>query len=82
MTPRQKKWVPLANISESVGSFLLPENVDTKGNQAESKDGVLCVHIPKVKAEISLVTARVARMAHDRWVASAPCWQVIGGCTE
>jgi HSP20 family protein len=34
-------------------SFLLPENVDTKGIQAESKDGVLRVHIPKVKTEKS-----------------------------
>jgi HSP20 family molecular chaperone IbpA len=34
-------------------SFLLPENVDTKGIQAELKDGVLCVHIPKVKTEKS-----------------------------
>ena len=32
-------------------SFLLPDNVDTKGIQAESKDGVLRVHIPKVKTE-------------------------------
>jgi HSP20 family protein len=34
-------------------SFLLPENVDTKGIQAESEDGVLRVHIPKVKTEKS-----------------------------
>jgi HSP20 family protein len=34
-------------------SFLLPEGVDTKGIQAESKDGVLRVHIPRVKTERS-----------------------------
>lgn len=28
-------------------SFSLPDNVDTKGIRAESKDGVLRVHIPK-----------------------------------
>jgi HSP20 family protein len=28
-------------------SFSLPENVDTKGIRAESKDGVLKVHVPK-----------------------------------
>lgn len=32
-------------------SFSLPENVDESGIRAESKDGVLCVHIPKSKAE-------------------------------
>lgn len=30
-------------------SFTLPENVDTKGIRAESKDGVLRVHIPKTE---------------------------------
>ena len=28
-------------------SFSLPDNVDTKGIRAESKDGVLRVHVPK-----------------------------------
>jgi len=32
-------------------SFGLPENVDDKAIRAESKDGVLYVHIPKIKAE-------------------------------
>jgi len=32
-------------------SFSLPENVDDKAIRAESKDGVLYVHIPKTKAE-------------------------------
>ncbi len=31
-------------------SFSLPENIDAKGIQAESKDGVLKVRIPKTKA--------------------------------
>lgn len=32
-------------------SFSLPENVSTDGIRCESKDGVLTVHIPKVKVE-------------------------------
>ena len=32
-------------------SFSLPENVDDKAIRAESKEGVLYVHIPKTKAE-------------------------------
>jgi HSP20 family protein len=32
-------------------SFSLPENVSTDGVRCESKDGVLTVHIPKVKVE-------------------------------
>ncbi len=32
-------------------SFSLPENVDDKAIRAESKEGVLYVHIPKAKAE-------------------------------
>jgi HSP20 family protein len=32
-------------------SFSLPENADTDGIRCESKDGVLVVHIPKVKVE-------------------------------
>ena len=32
-------------------SFSLPENASTDGIRCESKDGVLTVHIPKVKAE-------------------------------
>ena len=32
-------------------SFSLPENVDPKGIRAETKDGVLNVHVPKFKAE-------------------------------
>lgn len=32
-------------------SFSLPENVDEKAIRAESKEGVLYVHIPKSKAE-------------------------------
>ena len=31
-------------------SFSLPDNVDTKGIRAESKDGVLRVHVPKMEA--------------------------------
>ena len=31
-------------------SFSLPENIDAKGIQAESKDGVLRVRIPKTEA--------------------------------
>jgi HSP20 family protein len=34
-------------------SFVLPDNVDTKGIHAETKDGVLRVHIPKVKTDKS-----------------------------
>jgi HSP20 family protein len=30
-------------------SFALPDNVDTKGIRAESKDGVLRVHVPKAE---------------------------------
>lgn len=30
-------------------SFILPENIDTKNVRAESKDGVLKVHIPKTE---------------------------------
>lgn len=32
-------------------NFLLPDNADDKNIRAESKDGVLIVHVPKVKAE-------------------------------
>jgi HSP20 family protein len=32
-------------------SFSLPDNVDVSAIQAESKDGVLTVHIPKTKAD-------------------------------
>jgi len=32
-------------------SFVLPDNVDAEGIQAESKDGVLRIHIPKVKTK-------------------------------
>jgi HSP20 family protein len=32
-------------------SFALPENIDAKAIQAETKDGVLKVRIPKTKAE-------------------------------
>jgi HSP20 family protein len=32
-------------------SFVLPDNVDVKGIRAESKDGVLRIHIPKVKSK-------------------------------
>jgi HSP20 family protein len=32
-------------------TFSLPENADTDGIRCESKDGVLIVHIPKVKVE-------------------------------
>jgi len=31
-------------------SFVLPDNVDSKAIQAESKDGVLKVHVPKIAA--------------------------------
>jgi HSP20 family protein len=32
-------------------SFVLPDNVDAEDIQAESKDGVLRIHIPKVKTK-------------------------------
>ena len=32
-------------------SFALPDNIDAKAIQAETKEGVLKVHIPKTKAE-------------------------------
>ena len=32
-------------------SLSLPENVDANGVRAESKDGVLTVHVPKTKSE-------------------------------
>jgi HSP20 family protein len=32
-------------------SFAMPENVDEKAIRAESKDGVLTVHLPKTRAE-------------------------------
>ena len=32
-------------------SFTLPENVDTNTIQAESKDGIVTVHVPKLKIE-------------------------------
>ena len=31
-------------------SFSMPDNIDDKGIRAESKDGVLTVHLPKTKA--------------------------------
>jgi HSP20 family protein len=34
-------------------SFVLPDYVDAKGIQAESKDGVLRVHIPKIQTKKS-----------------------------
>jgi HSP20 family protein len=34
-------------------SFVLPDYVEVKGINAEAKDGVLRVHIPKVKAQKS-----------------------------
>jgi HSP20 family protein len=34
-------------------SFALPDNVDVEGIRAEAKDGVLRVHIPKVKSKKS-----------------------------
>jgi HSP20 family molecular chaperone IbpA len=34
-------------------SLSLPENANTSGIRAESKDGVLTVHIPKTKTERS-----------------------------
>lgn len=32
-------------------SFSLPENVDTAAIRAESRDGIITVHVPKTKAE-------------------------------
>ncbi|MDH4260319.1 MAG: Hsp20/alpha crystallin family protein [Gammaproteobacteria bacterium] len=32
-------------------SFMLPENVDEKAIRAESKDGILDIHVPKLKIE-------------------------------
>ena len=32
-------------------SFSLPEAIETAGIRAESKDGVLTVHVPKAKVE-------------------------------
>ena len=37
-------------------SFSLPENVDSAAIKAESKDGVLTVHVPKIKAVQKPVT--------------------------
>ena len=34
-------------------SFALPEDADTKGIRAESKEGVLCIHIPKTETKKS-----------------------------
>jgi len=33
-------------------SFSVPDNIDDKGIRAESKDGVLTVHLPKAKASV------------------------------
>jgi HSP20 family protein len=33
-------------------SFALPEAVDTSAIRAESRDGVLTIHVPKMKAEV------------------------------
>ena len=33
-------------------SFSVPDNIDEKGIRAESKDGVLTVHLPKAKASM------------------------------
>jgi HSP20 family protein len=37
-------------------TFSLPENIDTKGINAEVKDGVLRVHVPKVEGAKSAAT--------------------------
>jgi HSP20 family protein len=37
-------------------SFMLPDSVDAAAIHAESKDGVLTIHVPKVKAEASKPT--------------------------
>lgn len=37
-------------------TFSLPDNVDTKGIQAEAKDGVLRVHVPKLAGATSAAT--------------------------
>jgi HSP20 family protein len=37
-------------------SFSLPENVDTGTIQAESKDGIVTVHVPKLKLEQKKLT--------------------------
>ncbi len=34
-------------------SFALPDNIDQKTVRAESKDGVLCVHLPKTETTLS-----------------------------
>jgi HSP20 family protein len=34
-------------------SFSVPENIDDKGIRAESKDGVLTVHLPKTRATVA-----------------------------
>jgi len=37
-------------------SFALPEAVDTSAIRAESRDGVLTIHVPKTKAEVTKPT--------------------------
>lgn len=37
-------------------SFALPDAIDVAGIHAESKDGVLTVHVPKSKAEAGKAT--------------------------
>jgi HSP20 family protein len=46
-------------------SFVLPDYVDAKGIQAESKDGVLRIHIPK------------PRRTAARWIGHPSC-QFVG----
>lgn len=38
-------------------SFALPEGIDAPAIRAESKDGVLTIHVPKTKAEVKKPTA-------------------------
>ncbi len=50
---KREETEKLHRIERSYGSFMrrfsLPENADEQGIRAESRDGVILIHIPKVK---------------------------------
>ena len=54
---KDEKFYKVENFYGSFSrSFALPEAVDTSAIRAESRDGVLTIHVPKTKAEVTKPT--------------------------